>query len=144
MSRPCLGFDFGEKRIGIAVGHRLTGTASPLQTITPVNDKPDWQSIGKLVEEWQPECCVVGLPLNMDGSETSTTSRARRFARQLESRFAVAVHMADERLTSAIAAQHIREGRQKGTRGKTRKGDDDKIAAALILEQWLESSVESS
>ena len=144
MSKPCLGFDFGEKRIGIAVGHRLTGTASPLLTLTAVNDKPDWESIARLIEEWQPDSCVVGLPLNMDGSETSTTARAKRFARQLESRFGVAVFMTDERLTSAIATQHIREGREKGTRGKTRKGDDDKIAAALILEQWLESSVESS
>lgn len=128
-----LGFDFGTKRIGVAVGQELTCTATALVTLTTVNDKPDWESITRLIAEWRPDAMVVGLPLNMDGTETEITPRARRFANQLNGRYGLLVHLMDERL-STIEAQHLlaQQGRSR------RNMDSDKLAAQLILQSWLE------
>ena len=129
MSGAVLGFDFGTKKIGIAVGQTITGTANPLTTLRYVNDKPDWQGIEKIIRQWQPTDLVVGLPIDTDGSETEISDKARRFARQLEGRFQLKVHMADERYTSAGA---------RSLAGKVKKIEElDALAAKLILETWL-------
>lgn len=125
-----LGFDYGTAKIGIAVGQTLTGSASPLVTLRAIQQKPDWQRIGKLIDEWQPEALVVGLPFDLDDRETEIAPLARRFARQLEGRYRLPVHMADERLTSQVARQ---------TLGRAMKNYEelDAMAAKLILETWL-------
>ena len=125
-----LGFDFGSRKIGVAVGQTLTGTATPLETLTLVRDKPDWARIAQLIEEWQPEALVVGLPLDVDDSETDATAPALRFSRQLEGRFRIKVHLADERFTSFEARDRL------GHKAK-RIEEYDAVAAKLILETWL-------
>ena len=125
-----LGFDFGKQRIGVAVGQTLTGTASPLTILHTVQGQPDWPRIRRLIEEWSPDALVVGLPLNMDGSEQDMTVRARRFGNQLAGRFSKAVHFADERLTTA-------EARNRPLAGNPVPGAHDAVAAQIILECWL-------
>ena len=94
--RTVLAFDFGTKSIGVAVGQEVTGTASPLAALKARDGIPDWQQIAALYEEWQPHLVVVGLPLNMDGSEQEMTQRAKKFANRLHGRFKVAVETCDE------------------------------------------------
>ncbi len=125
-----LGFDYGTRRIGVAVGQTITGTASALTTLLAVQQRPDWDRIGELIATWQPDALVVGLPFNMDDTETEVASQARRFARQLEGRYRLPVHLVDERLTSLEAE------RQLGKKAK-RKENIDALAAKLILETWL-------
>ncbi len=125
-----LGFDYGPRKIGIAVGQTLTGTASPLQTLRAVKEKPDWNGIGGLIETWQPDALVVGLPYNMDDTEAELAARARRFARQLEGRYRRKVYLIDERLTSF-------EARRSMSDSIKRVEDLDAVAAKLILETWL-------
>ncbi len=131
--RTLLGFDYGERRIGVAVGQSLTATASPLATVAVREGKPDWERIGTLIAEWQPDELVVGLPLNMDGSEQPMTVAARRFARRLGGRHQLTVHLADERLSTREANARIHAG--GGARGA--RIDDDPVAAQVILEGWL-------
>jgi putative Holliday junction resolvase len=126
-----LGFDYGTRKIGVAVGQTLTGTATPLETLQLVNQKPDWERIAQLIGEWRPEALVVGLPLDVDDSETDATSPARRFSHQLEARFRLKVHLADERFTSFEARDRL------GHKAK-RWEDYDAMAAKLILETWLD------
>jgi putative Holliday junction resolvase len=128
-----LGFDFGTRKIGIAVGQTITATASPLATLRHRGQKPDWAGIEALVREWQPEAAVLGLPHNMDDTEEETLAEpVRRFARQLEGRFGLRVHLVDERLTTIAAARAL------GTRDAGRRPDElDAYAAKLILETWL-------
>ncbi len=125
-----LGFDYGTAKIGVAVGQTVTGTATPLTTLRAVQQRPDWQRIGGLIETWKPSALVVGLPSDIDGSETEITDRAKRFARQLEGRYHLAVHMIDERLTSM-------EARQRLQRQPKNFEELDAIAAGLILETWF-------
>lgn len=132
-----LGFDFGLRRIGVAVGQALTGTASPLLTLDAVNGQPDWSRVLALVEEWHPAALVVGIPLHMDGTEQPMTAAARRFARRLREHTRLPVHEADERLSSRLAEEQIRAGRRAGRRGRTRAGEVDRMAAGMILENWM-------
>jgi putative holliday junction resolvase len=125
-----LGFDYGTAKIGVAVGQTLTATATPLATLRAVQQRPDWDAIGRLIAEWRPEALVVGLPFNMDDSEAEVAPRARRFARQLEGRYRLPVHLVDERLTSKEAASQL------GRKPK-RIEELDALAAKLILETWL-------
>ncbi len=125
-----LGFDYGPRKIGIAVGQTLTGTATALQTLRAVRNKPDWDGISESIETWQPDALVVGLPYNMDDTEAAMASGARRFARQLEGRYRHKVYLIDERLTS-LEARHVMPGRIKNIE------DLDAVAAKLILETWL-------
>jgi len=125
-----LGFDYGTAKIGIAVGQTLTATATPLTTLRAVQQRPDWDAIGRLITEWQPTALVVGLPFEMDDSEAEVAPRARRFARQLEGRYRLPVHLIDERLTSKEAASRL------GRKPK-RIEELDALAAKLILETWL-------
>ena len=105
-ARTLLGFDYGKKRIGVAVGQKLTATATPAETLHSSNDQPDWAGIARLIETWRPQALVVGLPLHMDGTEHALTEAAREFGRALEQRFDLPVHLIDERLTS-IEAGHL-------------------------------------
>ena len=124
------GFDFGPRKIGVAVGQTVTGSASPLTTIRSRGERPDWARIEGLIREWQPKAAVVGLPINKDDSETGLAPRARRFARQLQGRFGLEVHLVDERLTSL-------EARRQLGHAAASPGAIDAMAAKLILETWL-------
>ena len=129
-ARTFLGFDYGLKRIGVAVGQELTGTASALTTIAARDGKPDWDAITRLIQDWQPDAVVVGLPLNMDGTDHELSRRARRFGNQLHGRYNLPAHFIDERLSS-LQAEALLKGRSH------RREDIDKLAAQVILETWL-------
>lgn len=124
-----LGFDYGSKKIGVASGQDLTGQAAPLITLPMVQQRPDWERIQRLIDEWQPHRLIVGLPLNMDDTPTALTERVKRFARQLQGRYRLPVELVDERLTSKIARADY--GNAVDRAGL------DAFAAKLILETWL-------
>jgi len=134
--RTLLGFDFGTKRIGIAIAQEVTGTANPLTTITAVKHKPDWDSISKIIKEWQPDLLVIGLPLHMDGSEQPMTQAARRFSNQLNGRYQIPIALMDERLSSNEAESIINEPSGSSSRFPD-KGQIDMISAQLILQSWM-------
>ncbi len=129
-----LGFDFGTHKIGVATGQQLTGTATPLTILHRVKNKPDWDGIQRLIEEWQPGALVVGLPIGPDEEDTPMTKSARKFARQLHGRFHLPVHMADERLTSREAWSRI------GGIAIHDVTRIDAMAAKLILETWFSAN----
>jgi putative Holliday junction resolvase len=132
-----LAFDYGVRRIGVAVGQTTTGTASPAGVI-PVHGTPDWPAIERFVNEWTPGRLLVGVPYNMDGTETVLTATCRAFATELARRFGLPVDCVDERLTSAAATADLREARRSGARTRrVRREDIDAHAARLILETWL-------
>lgn len=122
-----LAFDFGLKMIGVAVGQSVTGSATPLPPIAARNGLPEWSVIGALIREWRVNQLVIGLPLNMDDTESDMSIRARTFARELADRFGLPVAFADERLTSR-EAWSLSEGDRARSHG---------IAAALIAETYL-------
>ena len=126
-----LGFDYGCKRIGVAVGQRLTQSATALSTVSARDGKPDWSAITRLMEEWKPDALVVGIPYHMDGSEQDITRAARRFCRQLEGRYRLPVYEADERLSSFIVESGLSTQRNAGR-------DIDPLAAQVILQDWLQ------
>jgi putative Holliday junction resolvase len=130
-STTVIGFDFGSRWIGVAVGQTLTRQATPL----PAIKNNDWKGIARLLEEWQPQQLVVGLPLSMSGADQEMTARTRRFGRQLQGRFGIETSMVDERLTTREAYQIAIE--QEQHRSKT---ELDSLAAALITESWLENN----
>lgn len=139
MSEVALAFDFGLRRIGVAVGNSLTGQARSLTTLHHQGN-PDWDAIQHLVAEWHPTALVVGLPLLEDGGEQAITEHARQFMQDLRQRFALPVHATDERYSSIAAADRLRTQRANGTRKRrVRKGDTDAVAAQIILETWLRS-----
>jgi putative Holliday junction resolvase len=100
MRNIILCFDFGLKRIGVAVGNGVTATASALAPLRANEGNPDWEAVSRLLEEWKPQRLVVGLPLNMDGTPGEMSARAERFARRLEGRFNLRCEMMDERLST--------------------------------------------
>lgn len=121
-----LSFDFGTRRVGVASGNRITGTASPLTTVA-AEGEARFEAIGRLLREWQPDALVVGVPCHPDGAPHDNTRRAQRFARQLSGRFGLPVHEVDERYTTTEALS-------------LGAADADAAAAALILEQYLRES----
>ncbi len=131
-----LGFDFGLKRIGIATGQTITGTATPLTTLTAVNDKPDWDSIKKHISQWQPDALIVGIPYLLDGGETDLTRAARNFGKQLQQRFNLPVYEVDESLSSDEAEQLLKQDIKIA---KHNKHEIDKMAAAIIVQRWLDA-----
>lgn len=133
-----LGFDFGKKRIGVAVGQARTGTASALGTAAN-GGRPDWAAIERWIDEWRPQLLVVGLPLSGDGNETPMSAQARRFGEQLSKRFGVEVDYFDERLTSDDASRRFAEMRAAGGARRKDASRLDAMAAKLILENWLQS-----
>ena len=135
--RLLLGFDYGTRQIGVAVGQMITGQARELCTLKAQNGVPDWSRVEALVREWQPDAMVVGLPLNMDGTPSDMSALAEKFARRLNGRFNVPVHTHDERLTTFEAkGERMARG---GQRGSYRDNPVDAIAAKLLLQGWLDA-----
>lgn len=133
-----LGFDFGLRRIGVAVGQTHTRTATALKTVN-CSDRPNWEAISRLVEEWSPGQFVVGVPLGADGEETDMSRQARNFGNKLTGRFGSPVAFFDERLTSREAEQAFSDAREKGVAKRRHAQKTDSIAARIILENWLQS-----
>jgi len=133
-----LGFDFGSKRIGVATGQTVSATASSLTVLQ--NQKSSlWTAIEKILDEWQPEILIVGLPLDLDGQETPVSLAARKFAGRLHGRFGLPVEFQDERFTSMDASRQFAELRSQG--GARRKDSVllDAAAARIITQAWLEN-----
>lgn len=130
-----LGFDFGGRRIGVAVGQLELGLAHPLATVSNANAEECFGSIAQLIGEWRPVLLVVGLPTHADGTEHELTRRSRRFSRRLEGRFGIKTMLVDERYTSVDASAALREG---GLKGKKQKPVLDQIAAQLILQTYFD------
>lgn len=137
--RTILAFDFGTKSIGVAVGQEITGTASPLNALKAVDGIPNWELVADLFREWSPQLAVVGLPLNMDGSNQQVTFSAKKFANRLNAKYKVAVETCDERLTTVDAKARLFE---LGGFKKLDKQKVDSVSACLIFESWIESSYE--
>lgn len=131
-----LAFDFGEKRIGVAVGERLLAQAHPLTTIRGEANAERFAAIAALINEWQPVCFVVGLPVALDGAAHAMTARCTRFANQLRGRFGLPVDYAEERLTSVEAEQRLREG---GHSIKSAREQIDSVAAQIILQCYFDN-----
>lgn len=133
-----LAFDYGLRTIGAAIGQSLTKTANELPPIKANDGVPkDWAHIEKLINEWKPDLCVVGLPLNMDGSRSAMSERAEKFARRINGRFGVQVETMDERLSSFEARGEIIE--KTGSRD-FKQQNIDSLSARLILESWFNYS----
>ena len=130
-----LGFDFGHKKIGVAVGQLETKTASPLQTIRSINQKPDWGTIGDLIKEWRPAGLIVGISRQKDGSDNPITPRMLKFCRQLEGRYQLPVHQIDESLTTFEAKQLLYD--EVSVTAAKLWEVQDQLAAQLILQTWL-------
>jgi len=128
-----LAFDYGTKKIGVAIGNTLTRQARPLDILFPVTREQRFSAIAKLLNEWQPDKVVVGLPLATDGSEQYASLRCRRFANQLHGRFGVETILVDERGSSMEAQQMLGNNT-----------DDDAMAAAIILQRYLDGLARSS
>lgn len=129
-----IGFDFGTKRIGVAYGQNLTNTAQALEEVPAKDGIPNWRDIENILNEYQPELVVTGLPLNMDGTENEMCQRARKFAKRIHGRFGIKSLLWDERLTSN-AAKNIKPS------ANYKKNAVDSLAAALILESWFENGM---
>ena len=136
-ARTLLAFDYGEKRIGVAVGQTLTESATPLGIINVKDLVPDWSAVNTLLKTWQPDALVVGKPLNMDGTDQLTTARAARFGNQLRARYGLPVYATDERLST-------REAYQRMQGQKPAKRNADSVAAQVILEGWFAEHREKS
>lgn len=130
-----LAFDFGTRRIGVAVGEPATGLAHPLATIAALRKDDRFAAIGRLFDEWRPALVLVGLPTHADGTEHELTASARRFARQIAARFGVAVALADERFTTRAASEALAAA---GVNARNQRGVRDRVAAQLILQAYLD------
>ncbi|GJH42157.1 Holliday junction resolvase RuvX [Pasteurella canis] len=137
MAITALAFDFGTKSIGCAVGQSITGTAQALPAFKAKDGIPNWQQVEQCLMEWKPNIIIVGLPLNMDGSEQDLTLRAKKFANRLHGRFGIRVELQDERLTTVQARAEIFE---YGGYRALDKSKVDSISACLILESWFEEN----
>ncbi len=133
--RTIIGFDFGKKYIGVAVGQEMTGSATPLGSIKANDGIPHWDNLAKYLTEWQPDLIVVGLPLNMDGSEQQLTLDARKFGNRIAGRFGLKVAFQDERLTTADAKEQLFS---RGGYKNLKKDNIDAESARLIIESYFE------
>jgi len=129
-----LGFDFGIKNIGIAVGQYITYTANALKPLKARDGIPDWNEVEKLINEWQPDAFIVGIPLNMDGSLSHMAVRAKKFGNRLQGRFAKPWHPIDERLSTSEAKEWAY---RLGHKGSFATNPVDSMAAQLLLESWM-------
>lgn len=132
-SGAVLAFDYGLRRIGVAVGEAALGIAHPLMVIEAVEP---WEQVAELVAEWSPSAFVVGMPVHDDGRHHELSGAVRRFSSQLDRRFGLPVHLVDERFSSSEAASHLREA---GVRGRAQKPHLDAFAATAILQAWFDS-----
>lgn len=135
MIKTLLAFDYGTKNIGVASGQTITRSASSLASLKAKDGVPDWTQIEKILAEWKPDLVLVGLPLNMDDTESELSARARKFANRLHGRFGVKIELVDERLTSFEAKGEVMG---RGGSRDYKNNPVDSIAARLILESWLE------
>lgn len=131
-----LGFDFGMKRIGVAVGNQLIKRATPLNTLKAVDGVPNWEDIEKLVKNWKPSLLLVGKPLNIDETEQQITFSARRFGKKLTQKTGLPIVEVDERLTTVEARSQLFE---EGGYQHLKRSEIDSVAAKLIVEQWMYS-----
>lgn len=133
-----LAFDYGTRRIGVAVGQTLTQSSSAVGVLASRNGAPDWTAVDTCIAQWGPTRLLVGVPYNMDGSETTTTAACRAFGDKLARRSRLPVDFVDERLTSAAAYDELRHERRSGTRARRIRPEDiDANAARLLLETWM-------
>lgn len=132
--RILIGFDFGMKRIGVAIGQTITQSARPLDTLAAKAGEPNWDAINKLIKKWLPDALVVGIPLNMDGTDQPITQAARQFATHLRNHYAITVFEIDERLTTKAARERLFE---EGGYKALQDGQVDRVAAQLILQNWF-------
>ena len=130
-----LGFDFGTKRIGIATGQTITNTASPTVTLNQVNGAPDWNGIKKLVGQWKPQALIVGIPYHLDGKESEMTEIVQNFCDELTNRFPIPLFKVNETLSSYEAEEKLKKNMKLGQHNKQ---EIDKMAAAIILQSWLD------
>lgn len=130
-----LGFDFGVKKIGVAVGQTETRTASPLETVRAVKQKPNWPAISRLIETWQPKGLVVGIAFQEDGTENPVTQHVERFCRQLNGRYGLPVYRVDERLSTYEAKQLLFD--EMNVNARRLWAVQDQLAAQLILQTWF-------
>ena len=130
-----LAFDFGTRRIGVAVGNTLTRVAQPLTTIDQHRDDERFAAIATLLAEWRPDMLIVGIPVHADGAAHAMTARARRFARELGSRFRLPVEFADERWTTQLAQTALDQAGAGGRKGREIR---DQVAAQIILQGWFD------
>jgi len=135
LASTVLCFDFGEQRIGVAVGEHVLTTANPLVTIDNESNEIRFEAITKLVKEWQPKLLIVGLPLSLDGAETSVTQLCKKFARRLNGRFNIPVMLIDERYSSVEASDLLK---QAGVKGRAQKEMLDQVAAQTILQSYFD------
>ncbi len=135
-SSTVLAFDFGERRIGVAVGEHLLATANPLTTIDNESNEIRFQMITTLINEWQPKLLVVGLPLSLDGTEHAVTQLCKKFARRLNGRFNLPVMLIDERYSSVEASSLLN---QAGIKGRAQKAMLDQVAAQTILQSYFDN-----
>ncbi len=135
-----LGFDYGTRRIGIAVGQRVTGSARGIAVVSNRGNRPAWAAIERAVAEWRPDVLVVGLPLDLDGAEQPMSVAARGFARGLAKRFPLPVLLYDERLTSVEASRRFAAARHAGQRRARDAARLDAVAAEILVESWFEST----
>jgi putative Holliday junction resolvase len=135
-----LAFDFGTRRIGVAVGNTVVRVAHPLTTISGEAKAARFAAIGALIEQWRPAQLVVGRPVHADGAAHDTTTRAERFAHQLEGRFGLPVARVDERYTTIGADAALASA---GVRGGERRAMRDQVAASLILQSWFDAETRS-
>jgi putative Holliday junction resolvase len=129
-----MAFDYGKKRIGLAVGQRLLQSANGIGYVNATDGKPNWEQLDAFVKEWQPDGFVVGLPLNMDGSESDMSKRANKFSNRLHGRYGKPSFTIDERLSTFAAKE---EARAQGHKGHYKSDPIDALAAQFILETWL-------
>ena len=134
--RTVIGFDFGKKYIGVAVGQEITGSATPLGSVRANDGIPHWDNINNYLKEWQPDYIVVGLPLNMDGSEQQLTLDAKKFGKRIMGKFGLPVEFQDERLTTADAKEQLFA---RGGYKNLKKDNIDAESAKLIIESYFES-----
>jgi putative Holliday junction resolvase len=137
MAVRALVFDFGTRKIGVASANRLAATATALATLAARDGVPEWREIVSLVQEWEPEVLVIGVPRNADGTDSDMTARARAFGGSLAARTGLPVEEMDERYTSTEAESLLRDRRRAGTRARrVRPADIDRVAALLMAESW--------
>lgn len=135
--RTLIGFDFGTKSIGIAVGQEISGTATALSAVPAKDGIPNWDSVKKVLDEWQPDLLIVGLPLNMDGTNQEVTFKAKKFANRLHGMFGYQVEVQDERLTTTDAKARLFD---HGGYRNLAKDKVDSMSAQIILESYFEST----
>lgn len=128
-----LSFDFGTQRIGVAFGQSISGTARPVCVLKANDGIPDWEQVGSVIAEWSPDVLVIGLPYNLDGTESELLKRAIKFGNRLNGRFHKPCYGMDERLSSRAAIEQVME--ESGS--MTKKSGIDDIAAQIILENWF-------